>query len=165
MVALKIEDAKAFTNGLFVGNLFDAFPLREAEITTYNRFTIDGRISRGYYSEEERAEKGLEDYSFWSTIRPICFSLVKGKRLPESFRLVFQLDREKTAAFINSRVTGIQPEQVNGLYINVHFENKELKCVSGTSLKIFTLDKILENEWDEWVKRFLKENKVAFSIY
>lgn len=165
MVALKIEDAKAFTNGLFVGNLFDAFLLREAEITTYNRFTIDGRISRGYYSEEERAEKGLEDYSFWSTIRPICFSLVKGKRLPESFRLVFQLDREKTAAFINSRVTGIQPEQVNGLYINVHFENKELKCVSGTSLKIFTLDKILENEWDEWVKRFLKENKVAFSIY
>ena len=98
MVALKIEDAKAFTNGLFVGNLFDAFLLREAEITTYNRFTIDGRISRGYYSEEERAEKGLEDYSFWSTIRPICFSLVKGKRLPESFRLVFQLDREKTAA-------------------------------------------------------------------
>lgn len=165
MVALKIEDAKAFTNGLFVGNLFDAFLLREAEITTYNRFTIDGRISRGYYSEEERAEKGLEDYSFWSTIRPICFSLVKGKRLPESFRLVFQLDREKTAAFINSRVAGIQPEQVNGLYINVHFENKELKCVSGTSLKIFTLDKILENEWDEWVKRFLKENKVAFSIY
>lgn len=165
MVALKIEDAKAFTNGLFVGNLFDAFLLREAEITTYNRFTIDGRISRGYYSEEERAEKGLEDYSFWSTIRPICFSLVKGKRLPESFRLVFQLSREKTAAFINSRVAGIQPEQVNGLYINVHFENKELKCVSGTSLKIFTLDKILENEWDEWVKRFLKENKVAFSIY
>lgn len=165
MVALKIEDAKAFTNGLFVGNLFDAFLLREAEITTYNRFTIDGRISRGYYSEEERAEKGLEDYSFWSTIRPICFSLVKGKRLPESFRLVFQLDREKTADFINSRVAEIQPEQVNGLYINVHFENKELKCVSGTSLKIFTLDKILENEWDEWVKRFLKENKVAFSIY
>ena len=165
MVALKIEDAKAFTNGLFVGNLFDIFLLREAEITTYNRFTIDGRISRGYYSEEERAEKGLEDYSFWSTIRPICFSLVKGKRLPESFRLVFQLDREKTADFINSRVAEIQPEQVNGLYINVHFENKELKCVSGTSLKIFTLDKILENEWDEWVKRFLKENKVAFSIY
>ena len=165
MVALKIEDAKAFTNGLFVGNLFDTFLLREGEITTYNRFTIDGRISRGYYSEEERAEKGLEDYSFWSTIRPICFSLVKGKRLPESFRLVFQLSREKTAAFINSRVAGIQPEQVNGLYINVHFENKELKCVSGTSLKIFTLDKILENEWDEWVKRFLKENKVAFSIY
>lgn len=165
MVALKIEDAKAFTNGLFVGNLFDAFLLREAEITTYNRFTIDGRISRGYYSEEERAEKGLEDYSFWSTIRPICFSLIKGKRLPESFRLVFQLDREKTADFINSRVAEIQPEQVNGLYINVHFENKELKCVSGTSLKIFTLDKILENEWDEWVKRFLKENKVAFSIY
>ena len=165
MVALKIEDAKAFTHGLFVGNLFDTFLLREAEITTYNRFTIDGRISRGYYSEEERAEKGLEDYSFWSTIRPICFSLVKGKRLPESFRLVFQLSREKTAAFINSRVAGIQPEQVNGLYINVHFENKELKCVSGTSLKIFTLDKILENEWDEWVKRFLKENKVAFSIY
>ena len=28
MVALKIEDAKAFTNGLFVGNLFDTFLLK-----------------------------------------------------------------------------------------------------------------------------------------
>ena len=43
MIALRIEEQKKFTSGLFIGELFDQFLLREADIVTFNRFTIDGR--------------------------------------------------------------------------------------------------------------------------
>ena len=53
MIALKIEDMKQFTASLFLGEVFDSFLLKEAEIVTFNMFTIDGRVRHGYYSEEE----------------------------------------------------------------------------------------------------------------
>ena len=49
------------------------------------------------------------------------------------------------------------------LYINIQYENHEMICVTGTSMKQFTLDRTLENEWDENVKKFLKKNGVVFS--
>ena len=49
---LKIEDMKQFTASLFLGEVFDSFLLKEAEIVTFNMFTIDGRVRHGYYSEE-----------------------------------------------------------------------------------------------------------------
>ena len=56
MIALRIEEQKKFTSGLFIGELFDQFLLREADIVTFNRFTIDGRVRRGCYAGEEQAE-------------------------------------------------------------------------------------------------------------
>ena len=44
MVALKIEEQKSFTSGLFLGDLFDRFLVREVNITTFNSFTIDEHI-------------------------------------------------------------------------------------------------------------------------
>ena len=57
MIALKIEDMKQFTARLFMGETFDHFLIREAEIITFNVFTIDGHIRQGYYSEEELEEQ------------------------------------------------------------------------------------------------------------
>ena len=38
MVALKVEEQKAFTEGLFIGEIFDKFLVREAEIVTWDIF-------------------------------------------------------------------------------------------------------------------------------
>ena len=85
------------------------------------------------------------------------------KRLPESFRIVFLMPPSARDRFVSGRVPGISPDQVGGLYINVQYENQEMICVTGTSMKQFTLDRTLENEWDENVKKFLKKNGVVFS--
>ena len=61
MIALKIEDMKQFTASLFLGEVFDSFLLKEAEIVTFNMFTIDGRVRHGYYSEEELEEHQIEE--------------------------------------------------------------------------------------------------------
>ena len=90
MVALRIEDMKVFTKKLFIGETFDRFLVREASIVTFNSFTIDGRVRQGYYSEEELEAGKIENYSSWKTLRPFCFSLIKGSKLPESFAIIFK---------------------------------------------------------------------------
>ena len=85
MIALKAEDVKSFTTKLFVREDFDAFLVKEVNITTYNSFSIDGHVKQGYYTEEEREENNIEEFSTWKTLRPFCFSLIKGKSFLEVF--------------------------------------------------------------------------------
>jgi len=51
---------------------------------------------------------------------------------------------------------------VGGLYLNVRFEKGELRIITGTAIKTFTLDKTLEQEWDIKVKAMLKEQGIIF---
>ena len=80
MIACNICDIKLFTKKLFIGETFDRFLLKEAEIVTFNTFSIDGRVHKSFYSEEERAEGQIEEYSTWKTLRPFCFFPHKRKK-------------------------------------------------------------------------------------
>ena len=162
MIALKIEDMKQFTARLFMGETFDHFLIREAEIITFNVFTIDGHIRQGYYSEEELEENQLEELSSWKMIRPYCFSLIKGKKLPGSFQIVLQMPPQAVEKFVAARQMPLRADQVNGLYLNIRYEEGKLFCVTGTSVSFFTLDKTLVSEWDQAVRSFLKKNEIIF---
>ena len=163
MVALKIEELKDFTRKLFVEEVFDWWMMREAVITTFNMFTIDGRIRKGYFMEQELEEKGIGELSPWKLVRPVCFSLIKGKRLPESFRITLQLPGARVEQFLQSVQPDFKAEQVSGLYLNMRYEEQKLYCVTGTSLNVFTLDKKIEQEWDETVKRFLRKREIVYT--
>lgn len=156
MVALKVEDVRAFTSKLFVKEDFDRFLVKEVHIVTYNTFTIDGHIRREYYSEEEMEEGRIEPYSSWEMIRPFCFSLVKGKKLPGSFHIVLALPSREVDQFACDSGTGISGDQIQGLYLNIRYQDGALYCVTGTSVNFFTLDKTLETEWDNTVRAMLR---------
>lgn len=162
MIALRIEDMRQFTSSLFVGEVFDQFLVKEASITTFNTFTIDGTIRTGYYSQEESEEKKIGGLSAWAMIKPFCFSLIKGKKLPGSFRVIMQLPEEGTERFLKSRSIPLMTDQVKGLYVNIRYEEEKLTCVTGTSVSFFTLDKTLDEEWDQAFKGFLKHNQIGF---
>lgn len=162
MVALKIDDVKQFTSQLFLGSTFDDFLVKEAQIVTFNSFTIDGHIRQGYYSEQELEESQMEDLSSWQMLKPFCFSLIKGKRLPGSFQIIFQLSPRKTEVFLAQGRLDFVPSNINGLYLNIRYEEGSVHCVTGTSLNVFTLDKTLEQEWDQTVCGFLKDREIGF---
>ena len=63
---------------------------------------------------------------------------------------------------MKARGSGLLPDQVGGLYLNIQYENGEMYCITGTSLQVFTMDKSLEREWDESVRQFLKKHGIAF---
>jgi len=163
MVALKMEDLKGFTSKLFVGETFDGWLVREASVTTFNTFTIDGRVRHGYYTDTELELNQIEEYSSWKVIRPICFSLIKGKKLPGSFQITLQLPPKAVEGFLRETRLDFRAEQVSGLYLNIRYEDGELHCVTGVSLNIFTLDKQLGQEWDEAVRVYLKKREMPFT--
>ncbi len=163
MVALKIDDIKGFTKKLFIGNVFDIFLLREATIVTFNTFSIDGHIRQGYYTEEELEENKIEELSSWKAIKPICFSLIKGKKLPGSFHITLQLSPEQVEKFLIHSQVGLTVNQVNGICMNIRYEDNVLYCVSGTSLNIFTLDKSIDMEWDEALRLFLRQQEIDYT--
>lgn len=164
MVALKMEDLKGFTSKLFVGDVFDQWLVREVSIVTFNVFTIDGHIRQGYYSDEELEEKKIEELSAWKILKPFCFSLIKGKKLPEGFQITLQLAPEDVEIFLKYAELDLRADQISGLYLNIRYENGDLHCVTGTSLKIFTLDRQIEVEWDAAVKFFLKQKEMPYIV-
>ncbi len=163
MIALKMEDLKACTSQLFVGNTFDPWLLREASITTFNTFMIDGRVRQGYYTELEMEENQIEKLSAWKVLRPICFSLIKGKKLPGSFHIMLQYPPKNVKEFLQSAGLGYSEEQVGGLYINFRYEDHVLSCVTGISLNIFTMDRQMDREWDKFVRMYLKGKSLPFT--
>lgn len=161
MVALKVEDVWSFTSKLFVKEDFDRFLVKEINIVTFNSFTIDGHIRQGYYSDEEVEEKQIGEFSSWSMLKPLCFSLIKGKKLPGSFHIVLCLAPKDVERFADRSGTGINGGQIQGLYLNIRYEDGALYCITGTSLNFFTLDKTLENEWDQAVKNFMRSHEIV----
>ena len=161
MIALRAEDVRTFTSKLFVKEDFDQFLVKEIEIVTFNRFTIDGHIRQGYFGEEELEERKIEEFSSWKMLRPICFALIKGKKLPGSFRIVLQLSPGAVEKFVKNSGLGITESQIQGLYLNIRYEEGVLYCVTGTSLYVFTLDKALETEWDRTVERFMRKHDIV----
>lgn len=164
MIALRIHDMKLFTRALFLGETFDWFLVREATIVTFNTFSIDGLVRQGYYSEEELEQERIGEYSAWKMLRPFCFSLIKGNKLPESFSVILRLPPDQTERFLKERCTSWLPEQVGGLYLNIRYEDRVLTAVTGVSVNQFSLDKTLEREWDDMIQAFFKKQQIPFEV-
>ena len=54
-----------------------------------------------------------------------------------------------------------QPQDVQGLYLNLQYDGQNITCVTGTSIRLFTLDKSLEEAWDQMVQRFFLKKEIS----
>ena len=147
MTAVEIKDVKGFMGKLLASDTFDDFLILEAVITKANTFTIDGRLNEEYLSDlenEDQSDGGdktlVGKLQTWGNVRSFCFELIKGKTLPVYMKVVLQKSGEEADH-----------------YLNIVYDRKELKVVTGTSLRTFTLDKSLEQEWDQSAEDLLKE--------
>ena len=164
MIALELTDIKDFMNKLLRSKTFDHFLLQEAVITSGATYTINGQITKGFYSEEELVELHLEGYRFlpFSMMKTNCFDLIKGKKTPSAFRFVFLLSPENMGKTLNAVGSSYKPADVTGMYINLKYQNQLLSLTTGIAYNIFSTDKTLENEWDKMVVKFLKQHEIAY---
>lgn len=164
MLALKILDIKDFTNKLFLKEVFDPFWLVEADITTGQTFSIDGKLQRNFFDSDqlEILDKTGRTFALWKEMRPHCLSVIRGKHAPLSFKIVFQLSRRKTAALFEQSGLAIPLETVNGLYLNIQYRGGMLLCTTGTSFRTFLPDKKPEQLWDGMVLQFFRQNEILF---
>lgn len=145
--------AKSCMGHLLLKDTFDRFSFIEGEIITYNKFSIDGFLHKDFFDE-----KPERSYSYWKELREYCFNIIKGKRTPLSFKIVLSMAPENFPLFLNEHQLHVcRPEEIQGLYLNFHYDGATLQCVTGISMRTFTLDKTLEHEWDTYVKNFFAE--------
>jgi hypothetical protein len=162
MISLHILDVKGFMSQLLLRDTFDRFYLKEASITTFGTFFIDGHLKKDFYTEEELEQEAYaQPYSYWKQIRPFCLELMKGRKTPLDFKIVFQLSSSNTEKLLTQAGLSFTSSDVTGLYLNLHFDGSNLHCVTGTALALFTMDKSLDLAWDEMVKKFFRSKEIT----
>ena len=162
MQSFQIQDLKDFMKKLLILDTFDTFLVSEATVTTFATFHVEGSFHTDYFSDAELETLPAEQsgYVLWKRVRPFFWELIKGKNTPLSFQIVFRLAPHNVEALIRQSGLSIQPSDVDGLFLNVRYDGSTLTCISGTSLRIFTLDKSLEHAWDEMLGRFFKKKEI-----
>ena len=165
MRAFQIQDVKVFMSHLLISHTFDRFLLHEASISTFSTFSIDGRLNKDYFSydEEDNETADTLKYPYWEQIRPFCFSLIKGKKTPVSLKVVFQLSPGGLTKLLVSNHLSLKPEEVGGLFLNIRYDGQKLIATTGTSLKVFSMDKTLDQIWDNLITNFLKKHEIPFT--
>ena len=167
MKLFKINNAALFMTGLLSEKetVFDSFLLSEAVISTSSTFTIDGHINKDFYMDDEldmlrekSKESGRifsENLVRWESVKGYCYSLIRGKKLPLSFRITLCLAGENIVKFMSNVNSSILPGQISSLNVNIKYDGGALTCTTAVSLNIFSIDRSLNEAWDNMFERFL----------
>ena len=150
---------------------FDSFLVSEAQVTTFTTFSVDGTWHPDFFlppqerarAEEERQTPPQETAGLtWKLIRPLFYELIRGRNTPLSFHIVLKLSPSNVERLLQSGgISQVRPEQIDGLFLNFTYQNDTVTCVTGSSLKVFTLDKTLEHTWDDMALHFFSAWKIG----
>ena len=160
MIALTISSVRDFMSKLLTGTTFDRFYLLEAEVLTMGTFRIEGELNGDYYTSDEKEVLGARRYCLWSEVKPVIYQIMRGKKLPVSFRLVLALSDENTAWLLKKHHLDHLGDQLKGLYLNVRFQGNKLTCITGLSYNTFVMDKTLEHIWDDTARQYLRQSGI-----
>lgn len=161
MILLSISEVKEFMSKLLLSDTFDSFLFIEGEIVTFNTFSINGYLQKDFFDKDMIPER---NYSLWKELREYCFSLIRGKRTPLRFKFVFGLSEPNIEKLLRQQGLSFTPQDVQGLYLNISYDGHSLRCVTGTSMNLFTLDKSLEEAWDKMVQKFFAQKEINFEL-
>ncbi len=146
MLAFTIPDTKYFMGLLFKSDTFDDFCFRQGEISAFSHISIDGKRDMDYYEETD-----TEPWCSWAEIKPIVFQFIRGKKTPKNLKLVLSLSTKDMASYENTAA----------LFWNILFRENTLLCTISTTPATFTLDKIDEQKWAEWVIAFCQKHNIG----
>lgn len=161
MIALTLSEVKECMSKLLLSETFDPFYFIEGEITTFNTFTMDGFLKKEFFDTEEAPAR---EYALWKEVREFCFSVIKGKRTPLSFKFVLGLSDSNIEKLLLQQDLDFKPEDVRGLYINLKYDGQSLQCITGTAMNLFTMDKSLDQAWDKMVQKFFTQKEIKYEV-
>ena len=165
MIQIQLTQIKDFMSHLLIADTFDKFLLIEGEIVTFNKFSIDGHIQKKYYSTEDSSNNGnIPEYSTWDSLKCHCYSLIKGQKAPLSFFFIFRFPDCMIDAFLGKHIYGPALDNLQGLYMNIHFENQSLRITTGIATKAFSLeDKDINKAWDKAFIDFIDTLNITYN--
>lgn len=172
MLLFKITDIKKFMNSLLIDKTFDQFLIAEATIKMASTYIIDGHINKSFFTDEELSELNetatqngrifSDKMQRFYEVKPICLSIIKGKKTPTSFKFTFCLSGENTDKFLNTFESDFKSTDIGNLTLNIKYDGTELTATTSVSLNIFSLDKSIDTAWDNMIKKFFSSNDIKY---
>lgn len=162
MTRFQIPDIRDFTKKLFIGDSFDFFLVSRASFITGTAVTLDGALHKGYFTDAQWEELEQHDLAPWPLLKPLCFQIIKGSRLPEQFSIVFSLPRSRTERLLAAWSLPIDANAVGGLFFNIFYERGALFCTTGVSFSVFIPDHSLEQAWDRYMGQLLSRMEIPW---
>lgn len=169
MIVLKVLDVKKFMAGFLAGTMLDGYQLASGSITTFCTFRIDGNFHKEFFENEEtnaalkndEAEIVRPSFVPWKSVKPFCFSVVRGKRTPLSFKFVFYVPEKQVPIFCQKTGVPFVADNPPGLCLNLKYDKTGLFVTTGISRKSFSLDRSADEAWDNYVNAYLKKVGIA----
>jgi len=155
MISEQITEIKNFMKCLLSGDTFDRFLFVEADIRMNISWHIDGRVNPAFFDTDALPER---DFIFWEQIRPAIYSIIKGKELPLSMKIILGLPSETTDYLLKKSGTGLEASDFEGMYLNILFGSNGLLLTTGVAGKTFLLDRTPEHAFDDSIRQFLTKN-------
>lgn len=164
MLALQITSTKQFMNRLLTGDCFSSFLLESALVTTYNTFSIDGRIHPEFYSSEDADFSDKTKYAFsgYLDVQEHLFSIIKGNRTPLSMKLTLLLNPEAMEKLLISGDCTVPRDLLSAFVLNIKYDGEKILLTTAISYEGFTMDKSAEPVWDNAMKKFLSAKEILF---
>lgn len=160
MLSVRFTSLKEATGSLFLENTFDSFSLAEAVFFCAASFTVDGHCNREFYDQDSGDQSSQETFVSWKSLRPVCFHMIKGKRPPISFRIVFFLKKEQAAELFCNPVLS-ENADIDGFLFILSYKNQVLTATSGTSFHRFSMDRESEKLWDHLLLVWLEQHNLS----
>ncbi len=166
MIALQIMEIKDFMNKLLRTAMCDHFLLQEADITQNVTYSINGSLQKSFYNADEQEELGLGGLAFapFSLLRGNCFDLIRGKKTPIYFKFVFSLSPQNIENTLRHTASSFTAQDIFSMNMIFTFQNGKLICTTGISYRTFSMDRMLEKEWDILVQKFLSKNQITYEM-
>lgn len=164
MLALQITSTKQFMNQLLASDCFASFLLESASVTTFNTFTIDGRIHPEFYNSEDVDYPAKTKYAFsrYMDVKEHLFSIIKGSRTPLSMKVTLLLNPEAMEKLLSGDSCSVSPELISGFVLNIKYDGSKITLTTAISYEGFTMDKSAEPIWDTAFKKFLLAKEIDF---
>ena len=162
MLALTLSSLKDATSHLFAQSTFDCFDVLTVTISSYITFSMDGHLNAAFFEDSEDQNTHESDrLCSWKRLRPICFSIIKGKQPPVSFQITLFLDRDKAASLFSDGLLS-QNQDIDGFTLHLSYRNHTLTFSTGTVFTRFSLDRDSERLWDQYILAWAKSQQLSF---
>jgi hypothetical protein len=165
MLALTLSSLKDATFHLFTQPTFDCFDVLTVTISSYITFSMDGHLNAAFFENSEDSEDSdahePDKLCSWQRLRPICFSIIKGKQPPVSFQITLFLDRDKAVSLFSDDLLS-QNQDIDGFTLHLSYRNRTLTLSTGTVFARFSLDRDSERLWDQYILAWAKKQQLSF---
>lgn len=162
MLSIQISNQKDFTTRLFMQDDFDELLLDSAVFRVYADYTIDGHVNSSYFDTD--SEELHSDFLPWAKYRAVCFQIIKGIRKPTYFKIIFRLSDTARRDFEQHAAILPDAMPVNGLFVNVRYDNGTILITTGVSFQTFCPHRTNEKAYDEYILQYFRKKNIEFDI-